>query len=165
MFWKRRRSNKDFRAEVRSHIDIETERLIGEGFAPAEAGRMARQTFGNVTAVEECFYESQRTALWLDDFVRDVRHALRSLVRTPTFTAVALLSRAMGIGANTVIFGLMDRVMFELLPVREPGRLVELLTDPGSAAPGIPSSPFNFFSYQALEHFRANTQLCSRIIA
>ena len=86
MFWKPRRSDADFREEIQSHIDIETERLIAEGFSASEARTAAHRTFGNVTALQERFYESQRTARWLDDFVRDLRHALRSLRRTPTFT-------------------------------------------------------------------------------
>src|SRR5262245_25443404 len=100
MFWKRRRSHNDFRAEIQSHIDIETDRLIAEGFSPAEARSAACRRFGNVTTTQERFYESHRTALWLDDLLRDLRHALRSLWRTPVFTVVALLTLAMGIGEH-----------------------------------------------------------------
>src|SRR5437867_3531186 len=92
--WKRRRSQADFSQEVESHIEIETERLIGEGLPPDEARAAARRAFGNVTASRERFYESQRNLHWLDDFARDARHALRSLRRTPAFTIVALLTLA-----------------------------------------------------------------------
>jgi putative ABC transport system permease protein len=133
MFWKRRRSDTDFRVEIQSHIDIETDRLIAEGFSPAEARSAARRTFGNVTTSEERFYESQRIALWLDDFVRDLRHALRSLWRTPVFTVVAVLTLAMGIGANTAIFSIVNAVVLQPLPYPEPAQLMHLVTQyPGT---------------------------------
>jgi len=133
MFWKRRRSHTDFRAEIQSHIDIETDRLIAEGFSPAEARRAACRTFGNVTTTQERFYESHRTALWLDDLVRDLRHALRSLWRTPVFTVVALLTLAMGIGANTAIFSIVNAVVLQPLPYPKPAQLMHLVTQyPGT---------------------------------
>jgi putative ABC transport system permease protein len=133
MFWKRRRSDRDFREEIQSHIDIETERLIAEGFSAAEARSAARRTFGNVTASHERFYESQRTALWLDDFARDVRHALRALGRTPTFTAVALLTLALGIGANSAIFSIVNAVLLRPLDYFRPEQLMHLVTQyPGT---------------------------------
>jgi putative ABC transport system permease protein len=133
MFWKRRRSDRDYREEIQSHIDIETERLIAEGFSAAEARSAARRTFGNVTASHERFYESQRTALWLDDFARDVRHALRALGRTPTFTAVALLTLALGIGANSAIFSIVNAVLLRPLDYSRPEQLMHLVTQyPGT---------------------------------
>ena len=133
MFWKRRRSDTDFRAEIQSHIDIETDRLIAEGFSPAEARSAACRRFGNVTTLEERFYESQRIALWLDDFLRDLRHALRSLWRTPVFTVVALSTLAMGIGANTAIFSIVNAVVLQPLPYPKPAQLMHLVTQyPGT---------------------------------
>src|SRR5262245_47688768 len=133
MFWKRRRSHNDFRAEIQSHIDIETDRLIAEGFSPAEARSTACRRFGNVATAQERFYESQRAALWLDDFGRDLRHALRSLWRTPVFTVVALLTLAMGIGANTAIFSIVNAVVLQPLPYPKPAQLMHLVTQyPGT---------------------------------
>jgi predicted permease len=133
MFWKRRRSDADFREEIQSHIDIETKRLIDEGVSPAEARSAARRTFGNITASEERFYESQRTAPWLDDVWRDVRHALRSLWKSPMFTAVALLTLALGIGANAAIFSIVNGVVLQPLAYSKPDQLMHLMTQyPGT---------------------------------
>src|SRR6202045_2883321 len=90
---------------------------------------------------------------------QDVRYALRMMRRTPGFTAVALLSLALGIGANTAIFSLINTVMLRLLPVREPGQLVELL----SKYPG--QDRWNAFSWQAYQHMRDHNQVFSSLIA
>src|SRR5687767_12496672 len=80
---------------------------------------------GNLTyAAEEA--RGQWRWTWLDNFLRDVRYAVRVLARQPSFTAVAVLSLGLGIGANAAIFSLMDRVLWRQLPVREPERLVSI---------------------------------------
>src|ERR1019366_2375962 len=86
---------------------------------------------------------------------QDVRYALRVMRRTPGFTAVALLSLALGIGANTAIFSLIHTLMLRLLPVREPEQLVELL----NKYPGEPH--VNGFSWQSYQHFRDNNHVLS----
>src|SRR5206468_2985508 len=79
MYIKRRR-DEDFADEIEAHVALETEQLIGEGMRPAEARLAARRTFGNVTAVQEWYYESHRI-LWLDHLRQDVRGAVRSVMR------------------------------------------------------------------------------------
>ncbi len=95
----------------------------------------------------------------LEQLWQDVRYALRMMLRSPGFTAVAVLSLALGIGANTAIFSLINTVMLRLLPVREPGQLVELL----SKYPG--QDRWNAFSWQAYQHMRDHNQVFSSLIA
>src|SRR5262245_60806423 len=99
MFGKTRRRS-DFKEEILSHIELETERLISEGMTPEDARASAHLRFGNVTTAEERFYESHRT-MWLDDFCRDVRYSLRAMGKNPGFAVMAILALTLGIGANT----------------------------------------------------------------
>ena len=94
-----------------------------------------------------------RTAL-----AQDVRYALRMMRRAPGFTAIALLSLGLGIGANTAIFSLIHTLMLRLLPVRDPQQLVELL----NKYPGEPH--VNGFSWQSYKHFRDNNHVLTALI-
>src|SRR5207249_3442797 len=98
---------------------------------------------GNLTYAAEEARGVWRWA-WLDNLWRDVRYAFRVLARQPSFTAVAVLSLGLGIGANTAIFSLIDRVLWRQLPVREPERLVNFVGASGS--------------YFALEQYQARSQ-------
>jgi predicted permease len=153
----RRRSSRDFSQEIQAHILLDTDRLIAEGMSPQEAKAAALRTFGNVTSAQERFYESRRV-MWLDDFQRDVRYALRALTRTPGFTAVAILILALGIGTNTAIFSLIDTLMLRSLPVRDPEQLVQLLSN----YPGEPRSLG--FAWRYYEHYRDQNHVFSDLI-
>ena len=126
-----RRSQKDFEDEIRSHLDLEIERLKAGGMSGADAERAARRTFGNVGVAEDRFYHAQPLA-WLEDTVRDLHHAWRSLRRTPGFLAAAVVTLALAMGATAGMYNVVDKVMLEPLPFREPDRLVFL----GGTAPG-----------------------------
>src|SRR5215469_5924245 len=124
MLWRRRRM-RDFSSEIQSHIDMETDRLQGEGMSFAEARAAALREFGSPTTSAERFFESSPAAL-LDPLVRDVRYASRVLVKNPGFTLTAVLSLALGIGANTAIFQLVDAVRLRMLPVKDPQELAQV---------------------------------------
>ena len=125
MWWCPRRSDRDFSHEIQAHIALEMDRLVGEGMNPEEARAKALRSFGNVLRAQESFYESRRV-LWLDDLQRDVRHGLRTLVRNPGFTVAVVLTLALGIGANTAIYSVVNAVLLRPLPYPDPDHLVRL---------------------------------------
>jgi len=113
----------EFPDEIRAHLQIETDRLIADGMTPEAARLAARRAFGNVTRVEERFYESHRW-MWLDRLRQDVRAAVRSVARYPIAAAVAVVSLALGIGATTVTLTIRN-VVFRKPPLlyRNPDEL------------------------------------------
>ena len=112
-------------ADIREHIEIETQDNIERGMTPEEARYAAMRKFGNVTRVKEDTREVWRF-MWLDEVWQDLRYGLRTLCNSRGFTAVAILTLALGIGANTAIFSLIDAVMLRSLPVEKPSELVVL---------------------------------------
>lgn len=140
----------------------------------------ARRAFGNVIRAQERFYESGPW-LWWDRLWQDIHFGLRMLAKSPGFTAIVILSLALGIGANTAIFSLIDAVMLKMLPVRQPQQLV-LLNWASRSRPGtVPwfahslsgnsnqdsSGRFTStaFSYTIFEDIRAHNQAFSGVLA
>jgi macrolide transport system ATP-binding/permease protein len=130
MFWKRKRNPEDFAEEIRAHIELEADEQKAEGRPDAHFA--ARRAFGNVTALRERSYERGRTA-WLDELSQDVRYALRTMRRSPAYTAGAALLLALGIGANTAIYSFVEAVALRDLPVSDPDSLVLLKWSAGKA--------------------------------
>ena len=112
------------RSEMQEHIECATDRFMARGMTRSEAQDAARREFGNVESIKEEARDA-RGGGWLDDLRKDVRYGMRSLLRTPAFTLVALLSLTLGIGLNTALFTLMQLALHPAV-VKEPETLVTL---------------------------------------
>src|SRR5260370_116468 len=125
---RRRRINREVAEEVESHIEEKVAELVERGVPSQEARRHASREFGNATLVTE---RSREAWGWtaLERIAQDVRHGLRILRRSPWFTAIVVLSLALGIGANTAIFSVIDGLMLKMLTVRDPEQLVRIQGD------------------------------------
>lgn len=121
----RRRAERDLEDEVRFHLDTLAEEYQRKGVSAEEARRAARRDFGGVAQVKEA-YRERLGIPFVETMVQDLRYGLRALRKSPGFTAAAVVSLALGIGANTAIFSVFNALMLRTLPVREPGQLVSL---------------------------------------
>ncbi|HEU4692166.1 MAG TPA: permease prefix domain 1-containing protein, partial [Vicinamibacterales bacterium] len=152
------RNEKLLRAEFEDHIARQTADNVQAGLSPIEARRQALLKFGNVEAVKE-IYRDQRGLPSIETLVGDTRHALRRMRKTPTFTATVIVTLALGIGANTAIFAVVDSILIRPLAYPDADALVGVWhTAPG--LPGLPRiglSPSMYFTYReenrVFEHF------------
>ena len=118
----RRRLDRETDEEVRAHLDLLTEEYKRRGMSPEDARNAARRQFGGVARLKEDLRE-RRGLPWLDILLRDIRYAFRAMRRNPIFTATAIVTLALGIGANTAIFTLTNQILLRVLPVKDPGQL------------------------------------------
>lgn len=153
--WFSKRRDPRIADEVRFHRDRLIDDYMASGIDRKEAERRAFLEFGNVAQIEEACRDVR--GRWVDDLAKDLRYTFRTLRRNPGFPAVAVLSFALGIGANAAIFTLINAVMLRTLPVKEPDRLVQI-TRLLEGRPGR-------VSYPLFEHFRDNVKSISSVFA
>src|SRR6202050_2236710 len=123
--WRRRQMDEQLDKELRFHLERHAADLIARGRPPEQAIREARLALGGPEQVkEEC--RDARGTQWIDNLLQDLRYAVRTLRGNRGFTAVAIASLALGIGANTAIFSLIDSVMLKTLPVSHPEQLLQV---------------------------------------
>jgi predicted permease len=155
----RSRIENEMEEEMRAHIQDRADALERSGLPRAEAERRARLEFGGYEKFKEEIREAEGTHFF-ETLIQDLRFGLRTLRKSPGFTAIAVLTLALGIGANTAIFTIANGLMLHTLAVRDPGQLVELLHH----YPGEPEPGFNGFSWDAYQTIRDGNHVFSDLI-
>lgn len=151
-FFRRAKWDQERLKEIESYLQIETDENVARGMPYREAHAVARRKLGNSTLVREEIYR-MNTITFLDTLARDVRYGLRILHRTPVFTVAALLTLAIGIGANTAVFNVVNSVLLKPLPYSRADELVAVRQlAPGAAGiasvtDGLRLSPSMYFTY------------------
>src|SRR6266403_1039376 len=124
----RQKRAEELNEELESHVTMAAEDFVARGESKAAAAQAARRELGNFPLLNEVTQDAWG-GRWWRDLLEDSRHGLRILGKNPGFTAVSVLTLALGIGANTAIFSVLDSALLKALPVAHPDQLV-VLTDP-----------------------------------
>jgi predicted permease len=156
--FRRKRAETELDEELRSHLEYEAEKHVKSGLSPEEARRRARIALGGLEQVKEECREARGVSL-IESAARDVSYAVRILRARPVFAVVAVLTLALGIGANTAMFSVMDVMLLRALPVKNPQELVEFVrwAPDGSMMTNLPLAVF--------QHLRENTTVLSGAFA
>ncbi len=155
---------RDSDEEILEHLRMRVEFNLARGLGPEEALREARRRFGNTVVVQERI-AAEDAALGLSSFVRDTRYAVRGFIRSPVFTCVAILTLALGIGANTAVFELLDAVRLRSLPVQRPNELAEVRIAGGNRGFGVNDGPYFQFTMPMWQEILRNHEPFSEILA
>jgi len=146
-WWQLKKRNADLERELQADLDLEEEEQRQSGLSPEDARYAARRAFGNTTLIKEQTRETWGSAPW-ERLSQDLRYAVRQLRRSPGFAVTAVMILALGIGAATAVFSLIDAALLKMLPVQNPEQLVELKNiDPNST-----NEAFAYPTFKALQN-------------
>lgn len=157
-WWQIRKRNADLERELRADLDLEEEEQREGGLSPEDARYAARRAFGNTTLIREQTHEAWGWAVF-EHFAQDLRFAFRQLGGSPGFTVTAVLILALGIGAVTAVFSLIDAALLKMLPVQNPERLVQFK----AISPAFPVN--DTFSYPAFKTLSQQSQFFDGVLA
>ena len=148
--------DRELSEEVEVHLEMRAAELREQGLDSDGARAAARREFGGIEQMKEA-YRDRRGVPWIEGLAKDARYGLRGLRRNPAFTLAAVLSLALGIGANTAIFSFVDTLMLRMLPVEKPEQLVNLYRTGGWGK--------GYASYPLYLEFRKHTDLFAGVFA
>ena len=163
-YFRRRRWDQERLRELQSYLDTESSENIARGMGPEEARHAAHRKLGNPTLIREDIYH-MNTIRFIETLWQDLRYAARQLRLNPGFALVAILSLALGIGANTAIFQLLDAVRIRTLPVKDPWELAYVRIPPPASRTGGFSSRYSHVTNPMWEQIRDRQQAFSSIFA
>ncbi len=139
--FRKRRLDVELNGEILAHLEMAELNAIEAGLSPEEARREARRTFGGIEQMKED-HRDQRSVQWVENLLRDLRYGIASLARDPGFAAVTIGLLALGIGANTAMFSIVDTVLLKPLPFLEPERMVRVWEAPPGGRNGTTTLTF-----------------------
>ncbi|HYE65886.1 MAG TPA: ABC transporter permease, partial [Pyrinomonadaceae bacterium] len=162
-YWQSSRFDRELEEEVRFHLEMKAEENLSHGMTPEEARYAAQRQFGNRTLLQEVSREMWRFSS-LETLLQDLRYGVRVLWKSPAFTLVAIVALALGIGANSAIFSIVDTVLLRPLPYKDPDRLVMVWEERSKLGfPRDTPAPANFIDWrdqnQVFEGMAAFTSL------
>ena len=163
-FWRHGRRDEELSTELESYVQEEAAARMADGMTADEARVAAMRKLGNTTRMREQVYEWSSLG-WIESLAKDLRYAARLLFHSPGFSLAAVLSLALGIGANTAMFQLLDAVGLRSLPIARPDELVEVIVDGGNRGYGVTDTLNANMTNPLWEALHANQQVFSGLFA